>query len=119
MPVYETLDAVADSGGTQAVEPKVNRLTFRDQYDQVSSNGRNHFGRTMNLTFTCDNDEADVLMDFFIRHRGTKPFWFSFNKVEPLRLMVTEGAFNKNHIGGLKYTVTAVFKNFGGLHDAQ
>lgn len=116
MPVYETLDAVADSGGTQAIEPKVTRTQFRDIYEQVSSDGRSSPVRTLSLSFTGDAAESDALIAFFSRHGGIKPFWFSFDKVEPLRLMMTEGAFNKNHSSGLKYIVTVTLRSFGGLN---
>lgn len=116
MPVYETLTTEADAGGSQSVEPKVSSTMFQDKYEQISTYGNHNPTRKMNLTFTCDGAEADALIAFFDRHRGVKPFWFSFDKVEPLRLMQTDGAYSKNHVGGLKYTVTVTLKNFGGLN---
>lgn len=116
MTTYETLSAVADTGGTHSVEPRVVNIKFKDQYEQVSTTGRNNSDRKMSLTFTGDSAECDELIAFFDRHRGIVPFWFSFDKVEPERLMLTDGAYTKNHVGGLKYNVTVALKGFGGLY---
>lgn len=114
--MYDTLDREADGGGSKSREPQVNRQRFRDTYEQVSTNGRMPIETKLTLSFTGDSQECDYLMNFFDARGGVIPFWFSFDKVEPERLYVTEGAYTKNHEGGLKYVVSVTFKHFGGLN---
>ena len=61
MPTYETLDVDADSGGSQEITPRVTKQTFKDRYEQITTNGTQTKDRSMTLSFTGDSDEVDAL----------------------------------------------------------
>lgn len=111
---YETLEELADAGGERTSTPRGTVTEFTDGYTQTVYQGLQPISATISFTRTGDYSRTKPIEDFFTRN-VKKPFWYSFDKREPLQLYELTGTFTHRHVSGLTWTVSATFKEYDGL----
>lgn len=107
--IYETLTARADAGGSQSTTPRGSTLSFMDTYSQTTYIGGVKTDDAIAYTLTGAYDEV-VQVDQFLRRNVGNPFWFRFYTEEPERLWEVIDGWSFRHDAGLRWQLTATFK---------
>lgn len=107
--IYETLTARADAGGSQNTTPRGSTLSFMDTYSQTTYIGAVKADDSVSYSLTGAYDEV-VLVDQFLRRNIGNQFWFRFYTDEPERLWEIVDGWSFRHDSGLRWQLTATFK---------
>lgn len=111
---YETLTVRADAGGERTTAPRGTNTVWIDGYEQDTYQGLQPTKKNISFVYTGSYAEVKAVNDF-IERNVKLPFWYSFDKSEPLDLYKLDGNFTFTHVGGLTWRVTAQFKEYTGL----
>lgn len=107
--IYETLIARADAGGSQSTVPRANTMSFMDSYSQTTYIGAVKSDKTVTYSLTGHYDEVSLVDQFLSRNIGS-PFWYRFFDEEPERLWQVDEQWSFKHDAGLRWQLTATFK---------
>lgn len=107
--VYEALHARADAGGNQTSEPRANSISFMDTYSQTTYIGAIKVDKSVSYTITGSYDEVSAV-DVFLQRNVDMPFWYRFFDEEPERLWRVDASWSFAHQSGLRWQLTATFK---------
>lgn len=111
---YETLSVEPERGGTRTQKPRVTSTEFNDGYEQTVTKGLYKQTTEIAFAYSGDYDAVKAVEDFFLRNVNV-PFFFRFMPQEPLKLYKTTGEFVMAHDSGLKWKITATFKQYVGF----
>lgn len=115
MAQYDTLDVVPDRGGARTTTSRAKRTEFVDGYEQKVVVGLHPTIKSNSFSYTGSYDEC-VDIETFLTERASSAFYFRFMPQEPYRLFeVSDGDITLTHGGGLRWTITASFKQYIGF----
>lgn len=115
--IYETLHARADAGGNQAASPRASSMSFMDTYSQTTYIGAVKVDKSITYTLTGSYAEV-VAVDTFLNRNIDSPFWYRFFDEEPERLWRVDDQWNFKHDVGLRWQLTATFKQASLYRDS-
>lgn len=107
--IYETLTARADAGGSQTTTPRGSTVSYMDTYSQTTYIGAAKSDNSMSYSITGEYAEV-AEVDAFLRRILGSPFWFRFYDEEPERLWEVTDSWSFRHDAGLRWQLTATFK---------
>lgn len=114
MAVYETLDVLPNRGGSRTTTPRAKRTEYVDGYSQKVIVGLHKSTANVSFSYTGTYAKCKEIEDF-LNANITTAFYFRFMPSEPYRLYETSDDISLVHEGGLRWTVSATFKQYIGF----